>query len=789
MVLMMSSGSIQIKSKKQEFRWKARKIGRRVVNLCSQFTFVLTLTGVLMMTGGVAHANPAGGNVVSGQANINTSGSTTNIHQQSNHAIIEWQNFDIGAGETVQFFQNSTSSIALNRVVNSDQATAINGNLLANGRVLVINPNGVLIGATGNVDVGGFVASSADIDNQAFMNAKGAMSFNRAGKVDAAVINNGKISVKDAGISVLVAPTVRNNGIIQGNMAKLHMGAGDTFGVDLYGDGLLHLAVDSTKGKRTISAENAGSIVANAGQVVMTAATASNVVNSVINTSGVIEAKGLVAKGGEIILTGGGAAVKVSGKVDASGKTGGGKVKIGGDVQGQGTLAKAKTVDVDAKAVVTADAETTGRGGTIAVWSDDKTTSRGRFSAKGGSQGGDGGFVETSSKMLLDVTGTQVNTSAAHGSYGVWLLDPATYTVDASNVGTINNAQSNVFLVANDNIWVNTDINIAASGVGLYLHSHNVTVNGNITLNNAELYLNASGGTLTTNNGLLQTNGGAVNLGGYDINLSSNISSGGGNVRLSGMGGDIVANNISVDTKGGDFNASVVNGGNKLRFENSKLFTYGGDVYLTGLVNADISTAGSYVNTTGGTTLASVNIDGFEYAPVDFKQTFGSSGFLEKNGNAGDVIISSNGGSVSGPGFCISAGGSTCVAPPANNGSSVAQKATNAVRIADLNRPVVSLANKVIVLDSSFEPIETRTTDVDMTLRYQGNSGASRAGALAALEPAAGAQILDEDLATLEPAAGGDNPAAETAPQAEAYDVACANDFLGNVPCKWQSAL
>ena len=530
----MAAQHTQIATNKNEYRWSFRKKGKDVLKLCRQLTVVVTVAGGLTIIATPAQANPSGGNVTAGSATITSSGTTTTIHQTSGRAIIEWSNFDIAAGETTQFIQPSTSAIALNRVVNSNQATSINGNLTANGRVLVINPNGVLIGQSGNVDVSGFVASTADIDNTRFMTANGAMEFDRAGKLDASVENQGRITIRDAGLGLLVAPVVRNSGVIEGNMAKLQMGAGDTFGVDMYGDGLLHLAVGNTGAERTIKAENTGTIVAQAGKVVMTAAAANNVVNSVINTSGVIEAKALVNKGGEIILTGAGAKVQVAGKVDASGKTGGGTVKIGGDVQGADTLAKAKTVDVAANAQISADAGTAGDGGTIAVWSDELTTSRGSYSAKGGSESGNGGFVETSSKETLDVAGTYVDTSTAFGAYGKWLLDPYNLTVDAALANTIGNSNSNVWLDATNDITVSSDINMTKSGVGLTLYATfgDIKINNhNITLNGGNLRLDA-GGEIDVRHSDIVTKGGNVNFysawGGIKIN-NSNINTTGGN--------------------------------------------------------------------------------------------------------------------------------------------------------------------------------------------------------------------------------------------------------------------
>ena len=172
-------------TRQELYRWRIAKKGKAVINMCAHMAVMATLAGF----GTQALANPTGGVVTAGSATITSAGNLLQINQASNRAIIEWGGFDIAAGETTQFIQPNAGSLALNRVVNSTQASIINGNLLANGRVLVINPNGVLIGAQGNVDVAGFVASSADIDNDNFKNSTGAMAFNKAGALNAVVQN------------------------------------------------------------------------------------------------------------------------------------------------------------------------------------------------------------------------------------------------------------------------------------------------------------------------------------------------------------------------------------------------------------------------------------------------------------------------------------------------------------------------------------------------------------------------------------------------------------------------
>lgn len=654
-----------LNSSKEEFRWSYRKKGKHVLNMCAHLVYGLAIGGFLLAGTGEALANPTGGSVKAGSATISSSGSTLQINQHTNRAIIEWSGFDIAAGETTKFIQPGASSIALNRVVNATQASVINGNLLANGKILVINPNGVLIGATGKVDVAGFVASSADIDNNAFMNAAGAMEFNKAGNLNAVVENKGNITIGDAGLGLLVAPTVRNEGVIQGNLAKIQLGAGDTFGVDLYGDGLLHLAVATNGQQRDLSVENAGTIVANAGKVIMTAAAASDVVNSVINTSGVIEAKGLVSKGGEIILTGAGATVKVSGKLDASGKTGGGDIKIGGDYQGGGTLEKADETFVSASAEIKANAEDAGLGGTIIVWANEVAEAVGKFFAQGGANGGDGGLIETSSTGALFVEGIYVNALAPKGKAGDWLLDPSTININATGVNydpfwhntgltfgtvdigvaTINAASANVNLWAWDDINFNANVNIAAAGVGLTaIAGRDISIsNKNLVTNNGDLGFSA-GRDFKFTNSSIDTNGGdvvvdadrSISFSGTAANPST-IMTDGGKISLT------VVNNLGVDTND-SFNSNRASFG-----------TGGGD--FTVLASAgDITFQRTTVNTTGGSGNGSIDVAEFWDSNITENQL----------GNNNDYYSGSGGGDISVYGYdvkqsnnnCFKAGGS-----------------------------------------------------------------------------------------------------------------------------------
>ena len=415
------------------------------------------------------------------------------INQASQNAIINWQTFNIGHGETTTFNQPNSSSTALNRVIGGQGPSFLDGTLTANGRVFIVNGDGILFGAHSSINTAGFLATTNDIRNEDFMAGK--YNFNIPGLPNASIVNLGTITAASGGFAALVAPGVRNAGTITATLGTVSLAAGNAFTLDFYGDRLITLAVndqiagavkDVQTGQTLKSlVSNSGKLSANGGRVELTAAAARAVVDSVINNTGVIEANSIGTKNGMIVL---GAAtgaskpagaptqvVKLSGQIsaagkakgtkggtvvvtgeniqlsgasiDASGDAGGGKVLIGGDTGGGKPsaaaanieLAKlesfviptATTVSVDAGTVINASATGSGNGGKVVLWSDQQTTFAGTILARGGASGGNGGFVETSSHQVLSFNGT-VDTSAPQGQVGTALLDPGSVSIDAN---------------------------------------------------------------------------------------------------------------------------------------------------------------------------------------------------------------------------------------------------------------------------------------------------------------------------------------------------------------------
>jgi filamentous hemagglutinin family protein len=268
---------------------------------------VATLTGITALG---AYANPLSPTVVGGSATVTQSGNTLTVNQTSQRAAIDWQSFNIGAGETTRFIQPSSSAVALNRVWGPGAST-IAGNLLANGHLIVVNPSGIVFTPTSFVNVAGLVATTSNITNTNFM--AGNVIFDQPGNPLASVVNEGSITVADGGLAAFVAPGVRNAGTIEARLGKVSLASGSKFTVDLYGDGLVNLAVDAATANELGKVEHTGRIAADGGTILMTVAAAKGVVDGLINVSGVVQARSATAEGGRIVLKGDDATVKIDG--------------------------------------------------------------------------------------------------------------------------------------------------------------------------------------------------------------------------------------------------------------------------------------------------------------------------------------------------------------------------------------------------------------------------------------------------------------------------------------------
>ena len=255
-----------------------------------------------------ATALPSGLSAAPGQATVSTgAGNHMDIYQHQNRVVIDWQNFDIGRDASVEFHQPTISSIAVNRVTGGSDPTQIYGQLKANGRVVILDTNGVFFGSTAKVDVGGLIASTGKIaDQSAFMNGGAlGLSETNAARADATVSNAGLITAAEGGLIALVAPAVRNSGVIQAHLGQVILASGRAATVDFAGDGLIQIAVTEgiNQGFTGSKISNSGTISADGGHVYMTARAGAQLVDSAINNTGVISAQRASMQDGKIILS------------------------------------------------------------------------------------------------------------------------------------------------------------------------------------------------------------------------------------------------------------------------------------------------------------------------------------------------------------------------------------------------------------------------------------------------------------------------------------------------------
>ncbi|QTD94268.1 filamentous hemagglutinin N-terminal domain-containing protein [Burkholderia anthina] len=280
-----------------------------------------------------AFALPTGENIAAGKADIvrENDGKSMSINQHTDKLITNWNDFSIAGNERVSFHQPGTTSIALNRVIGNN-GSQIHGQLDANGKVFLVNPNGVLFGSGAQINVGGLVASTQNIADADFL----AGNYRFSGNSTASIVNDGHIVADDGGSVALLGARVSNNGVIQAKMGRIALGAGNTFKVNFDGNDLLSLQVEG--GAVDAQASNGGLLKADGGEVLMTARAAGNLLNAVVNNTGTIEAKGLASRAGKITLDGG--TVKVAGTLDAS--------AADADASGGSVLTRGERVDVAA---------------------------------------------------------------------------------------------------------------------------------------------------------------------------------------------------------------------------------------------------------------------------------------------------------------------------------------------------------------------------------------------------------------------------------------------------------
>ncbi len=588
-------------------------------------------------------AHPMGGQVVGGSAAIQQKATATNITQTSGRAAIDWQSFNVGRQSQVNFSQPNSKSVVLNTVVGPNPSE-IAGRITANGVVAVVNQSGVIFDKGSQVDTAGLIVSAAGITRQNFM--AGHMVFDQAPHPGASVVNNGTITIRQAGLAALVAPQVVNNGLIQAKLGRVVLGGAATYTLDLYGDGLLALNVTGqvtqvTVGGRTIPAlvTNAGTILADGGSVVLNASAADGLIRTLVEAGGTIAANSVGNQAGRVLVQGVGGSVDIAGAVSASGlakNTSGGTVvanatgsvsvdagahvdasgQSGGGLIALGTTAArarspyaaasmtAQSTNVAAGARISANAARRGHGGQVTLLSSGTTSLGGVITVLGGAVSGSGGSVEISGEQV-PLTGL-VDARAPHGRAGGLLIDPLGVVVadkkpDAAHLGTatyfspatLQGQHANVTLTSSTG-----DIDFAYSGT--------TTAN--------TLALGSFGLTVTTSQNINIDNGFSISAGAVQFGASTGVTFGAntgtslglvtaGSSAPSFLSGSTVS--INAGSSNVDLAAATITAGTSLAL-NSTL----GNITGSGVLTAPLltSAAATGISLTGSNVIGSTGI-------------------------------------------------------------------------------------------------------------------------------------------------------------------------------------
>lgn len=475
---------------------------------------------------------PAGGQITAGSGTIATAGDTMTVTQDTAKMAADWQSFSIGKNHAVNFVQPSADALALNRVLGSE-VSVIQGALNANGRIFLINPNGVTFTPDAQVNAGALVASTLNLSTEDFMAGR----YTFAGDSAAEIRNSGSLNAP-GGTVALIAAKIVNEGVITADEGNVLMGAGSKVTLDLGGP----VKLEIEDGALQTQIDQGGAIRADGGTVYMTAKAAGELATSVINHTGITEARTL-----------------------ATGRNG--KIILMGDMEsGHANIAGALNASAPAA--------------------------------------GDGGFIETSAAHVDIAAGTRITAGAANGKGGEWLIDPFDYVIDSTaadniaaalDTGTDVTVETSVDTAsygstgsgANGNIKVQSGIQKTAGGDAvLTLRAQNVIdLAAEITSTAGKLGLTLEADSDHNGGGVIIATKG-VSLNGGELNFGTGVTAtiGGQSVLV---GGDVyVGGTDQVVFKTGGGNINLYGELIIANEEGVKFISDNGDVHFRGIINS-----------------------------------------------------------------------------------------------------------------------------------------------------------------------------------------------------------
>ncbi len=536
------------------------------------------LAAVVFLFAVSAPANPYGMTVQSGTASAVANGNQLNI-TASHNAFLNWQSFNIAAGQTTTFIQPSASSVVWNRI-NDANPSQIFGNLTANGVVVLMNQNGFYFGPNSFVSVAGLIVSTAPIGP---IDSSAGLFWQFTGPPpSASIINYGQINVGKGGSAFLIAAHIENHGRITAPEGSIGLIAGQEVLLSERPDGR---GLSATVKLPSGSVDNSGQLIADAGAIALQA--------QVVNQGGLVQANSIRERNGIIELV----------------------------------ASEAITLGEHSVLSANGDSASASAGGQIEIISSgtfaDSASSQ--INVTGGGLGGAGGFVEVSAPFMSAIH-SRIDGSAGFGSTGGRLLiDPLNIVIGSSGNGSIGSGT-----VGSGDAPVAGTLTLDVNSAFLGFSQITLQALNNITLNSGTIWdlesstgLNTPGSllkleagnniTISTGASILGGENWSVTLqAGRNFSLADTVTPGVGTISFAGTG--------SLQTQNGNISLLA---GNNITVGSGQVRTVGGGSITAHAVGGSINTG--------------TKANGFTFSTLGYNVSADLGGI--STGNGGDVNL------------------------------------------------------------------------------------------------------------------------------------------------------
>ena len=496
----------------------------------------LSLVVAAMCASGVqaqiaAGALPTGGTLMGGQASIVQNGTTLNINQTTNQALVNFSTFNVGAGALVDIRQPGAAAALLARVTGQDPSQ-IYGQIKANGSLWLINPSGIMVGQGARIDVGGFIASTLNLSDADFL--AGRLTFKSDGNAGM-VRNAGAINAVGGGRIYLVGQKVENTGTLSAPAGEVLLAAGQNVQLVDTGHPGVSIALSGVGG----DVKNLGRVLAEAGRIGLGGALVSN--------AGEVSASSAVSEGGRVFLRATDLQTTTTSNIHANGTSGGSVVlsadraDIDGRVTATGSVGPGGFVETSGhKSLHVRHAPTVGKGGEWLIDPSDLEVVAGGVTTAEDDRGvitsGPTGST-VGANTIADQLNQGVSVALATGSGGTGMGNIVVNAAIAKTAG----GDATLTLRAHNNIEVNAPITSNAGSLGLNLKNnffgdssapgHAATLNADVSLNGGVLDVSQGealgNGTLNIARGTTTLNGGSsINAAFVNVGLSGRVAVG-----------------------------------------------------------------------------------------------------------------------------------------------------------------------------------------------------------------------------------------------------------------------